>query len=73
MRPSGDKVWNCISTSVLCLTARSGNDIQDDWVPLKNGSLMARAMGTKQHVWFVSIILNEYIRHEAIWFYINLC
>lgn len=41
--PSGDKGWNCSSTTVLCLVLVGGKDIQDDCLALKNGSLMLTA------------------------------
>lgn len=47
--PSGDKGWNCSCTTVLCLILIGENDIQDDWFPLKNGSLMVTAEWGKQY------------------------
>lgn len=46
--PSGDKGWNCSCTTVLCLILMGGNDIHDDWLPLKNGSVMVTAEQAKQ-------------------------
>lgn len=46
--PSGDKGWNCSCRTVLCLILVCGNDIHEDWLPLKNGSLMVTAEQAKQ-------------------------
>lgn len=41
--PSGDNGWNCTCKSVLCLILIGGNDIQEERLALKNGSLMLTA------------------------------
>lgn len=41
--PSADNGWNCSCRTVLCLIFIGEKDIQEDWFPLKNGSLMVTA------------------------------
>lgn len=41
--PCGDNGWNCSCKTVVCLILTGWKDIHDDWLPLKNGSLMVMA------------------------------